>query len=88
MKSSNRLWPLCVCILAAVLGALWARAADFFNGGFETGSFEGWTKKGGYWCGDTNYPDPAEYVFTDSPYQSAIVMTRQCSLPGGHGRNR
>jgi hypothetical protein len=71
MKSLSALRLICVWTLAAVLGAWSARAADFCNGGFETGSFDGWTENGGYWFGETNYP--ADYYFTDSPYQSAIV---------------
>ena len=71
MKSSSALRLIRVGTLAAVLGALSARAADFFNGGFEAGSFAGWTENGGYWYGGTNYP--ANYSFDNSPYQSAIV---------------
>ena len=59
-------------VLAAVLGAPSAHAADFVNGGFETGSFLGWTQSGGFWYGGTNYP--ADYTFNEGPYQSAIVM--------------
>jgi hypothetical protein len=71
MKSPSVLRLLCVGTLAAVLGAPLAHAAGFSNGGFEAGSFDGWTENGGYWLGETNYP--ADYTFTDSPYESAIV---------------
>ena len=71
MKASFAFPLACLSALAAVLGAPLARAADFVNGGFETGSFAGWTENGGYWYGGTNYP--TDYTFTSGPYQSMIV---------------
>jgi len=69
--------------LAAVLGALSAHATDFFNGGFEAGSFNGWTENGGCWFGQTNYP--ADYSFADGPYQSERVEPGDVPCLAGTG---
>ena len=83
MKPWSALRLIGVGTLAAVLGARSAHAADFFNGGFETGSFDGWTQNGGEWVGGTNYP--ADYSFGDSPYQSAIVEPSDVPCLAGMG---
>lgn len=67
--STTRL--LAFTTLVAILTAPSFFAADFANGGFETGTFDGWVQSGGYWFGGTNYP--ANYIYSNAPFQSAVV---------------
>jgi hypothetical protein len=49
-----------------------AASADFTNGGFEDGTFTGWTKGGGTWTADTA-GTVINYYPTGDPGKSAIV---------------
>ena len=51
-------------------------SASFINGGFEDGTFNGWTKDGGVYYGDYVY-DPYDglHHYTGDPGKSAIVGT-------------
>jgi hypothetical protein len=50
---------LTIVLFVAMTGVV--QAADFVNGGFETGDFTGWTQGGGYWYGGAAPINPATY---------------------------
>ena len=64
MRTVSRMGVLC---LVACLAAT-AAGADFINGGFEDGTFGGWTQDGGYWYGSIG-----TYTYSGDPGTSAIV---------------
>lgn len=48
-------------------------AASFVNGGFEDGSFNGWTQGGGYWNGE--WPiNPSDYLPGGSKYNISYMV--------------
>jgi len=55
-----------LCLVACL--AATAAGADFINGGFEDGTFGGWTQDGGYWYGSIG-----TYTYSGDPGTSAIV---------------
>jgi hypothetical protein len=59
----SALWAGMMAILVSSAGA-----AVFVNGGFEDGTFNGWTKNGGYWYGGIG-----NYNYSGDPGRSAIV---------------
>lgn len=60
----KKLILLIVSFLLIAASSAWA---DFTNGGFEDGSFNGWTRDGGSWYGGLNYN------YNGDPGKSAIV---------------
>lgn len=66
MKKPFLVWMTAVILILAG-SAAWA---DFINGGFEDGTFTGWTKNGGAF---NNSPSDGTYHYTGDPGKSVIV---------------
>jgi len=76
LKTSGLLALALVGFLAAGSSA----SAQFVNGGFEDGNFNGWTRGSGYWAGE-NPINPANY-FSGGPNYSAAYDASAIVTPG------
>ena len=76
MNKTAQIVGLC---LIAFLAAMPARA-DFINGGFEDGTFSGWTTNGGLWYGGIG-----TYTYTGDQGKSAIVSPGNDPLLASNG---
>jgi hypothetical protein len=68
-----------------------AWASSFVNGGFESGTFAGWTQGSGYWNGA--WPiDPTQYrpgaSLYDASYNASAIVTPGLDPLTGNGLNR
>jgi len=75
---------LMVFALVAVFSSQ-AWASSFVNGGFETGTFSGWTQGAGFWQSGSNYVwpiDPTTYRPGGSNYNASYLGQSAIVTPG------